>query len=91
MKTSRTKSAILNVFFNLCYQVVNTVVNLLIPPMIMTKFGSVINGLVSTIKQILSYVQLLGAGISESTVVSLYKPLSEKDDKNSAVLLDLKM
>lgn len=88
MKTSRTKSAILNVFFNLCYQVVNTVVNLLIPPMIMTKFGSVINGLVSTIKQILSYVQLLGAGISESTVVSLYKPLSEKDDKRISAIFN---
>lgn len=88
MKTSRTKSAMLNVFFNLCYQVVNTVVNLLIPPMIMTKFGSVINGLVSTIKQILSYVQLLGAGISESTVVSLYKPLSEKDDKKISAIFN---
>lgn len=88
MKTSRTRSAILNVFFNLCYQVVNTVVNLLIPPMIMTKFGSVINGLVSTIKQILSYVQLLGAGISESTVVSLYKPLSEKDDKKISAIFN---
>lgn len=88
MKTSRTRSAILNVFFNLCYQVVNTVVNLLIPPMIMTKFGSLINGLVSTIKQILSYVQLLGAGISESTVVSLYKPLSEKDDKKISAIFN---
>ena len=88
MKTSRTKSAILNVFFNLSYQVVNTVVNLLIPPMIMTKFGSVINGLVSTIKQILSYVQLLGAGISESTVVSLYKPLSDKDEKKISAIFN---
>lgn len=81
MKASRTKSAMLNVFFNLLYQILNTVVNLLIPPMIMTKFGSVINGLVSTIKQILGYVQLFGAGISESTVVSLYKPLSDKNYK----------
>lgn len=88
MKTSRTKSAVLNVLFNLCYQVVNTVVNILIPPMIMTKFGSVVNGLVSTIKQILSYVQLLGAGISESTVVSLYKPLSDKNEKKISAIFN---
>lgn len=88
MKTSRTKSAILNVFFNLCYQIVNTVVNMIIPPLIMTKFGSVINGLVSTVKQILSYVQLLGAGISESTVVSLYKPLAEKDNNKISAIFN---
>ena len=88
MKTSRTKSAVLNVLFNSCYQVVNTVVNILIPPMIMTKFGSVVNGLVSTIKQILSYVQLLGAGISESTVVSLYKPLSDKNEKKISAIFN---
>ena len=85
-KTSRTKSAILNMVFNFVYQVVNTVVNVIIPPLIIGKYGSVINGLISTVKQILGYVQLVGAGISESTVVSLYKPLAERNtSKISAI------
>ena len=76
---SRTVNALRNVVFNLGYQVVNTVVNIILPPLIIGKFGSATNGLISTIKQIMGYIQLVGAGISESTVVSLYKPLAEGD------------
>lgn len=68
--------------FNFIYQVTNTVVNIIIPPLIIGRFGSAINGLISTIKQILGYVQLVGAGISESTVVSLYKPIAEEDKRH---------
>ena len=88
MKTSRTKSAVLNMVFNFMYQLINTVVNIIIPPLIITKYGSVINGLISTIKQILGYIQLVGAGISESTVVSLYKPLAEEDNKKVSAIFN---
>lgn len=81
MKISRTKSAFLNMVFNFIYQITNTIVNIIIPPLIISKYGSVINGLISTIKQILGYIQLVGAGISESTVVSLYKPLEDNNQK----------
>ena len=79
--TSRTKSAFKNVIFNFGYQTVNIVTNIIIPPLIIGYFGSIINGLVSTIKQIINYIQVVGSGISESTIVSLYKPLSEHDEK----------
>lgn len=83
---SRTLFAIKNVIFNFGYQIVNTVTNILLPPLIISKYGSVINGLVSTIKQIMNYVQLVGAGISESTVVSLYKPLEEQNNKKISAI-----
>lgn len=83
---SRTRSAIRNVIFNLGYQFINTIVNIILPPMIIGKFGSVTNGLISTIKQIINYVQLVGAGISDSTIITLYKPLAENDrNKISAI------
>lgn len=85
-KISRKNSAILNMIFNFIYQGTNTIVNIIIPPLIIGKYGSAINGLISTIKQILAYVQLVGAGISESTVVSLYKPLADDDtDKINSI------
>lgn len=87
-KRSRSKLAALNVIFNTGYQVVNTVVNLIIPPLIISTFGSKVNGLIQTIKQIISYVQLIGAGIAESTVVSLYKPLSQKDDQKVSAIFN---
>lgn len=80
-KKSRTKYAIKNVTFNFIYQVLNTIVNIIVPPLIITKYGSIINGLRSTLKQIISYIQLVGAGIAESTTVALYKPLADKDEK----------
>ena len=83
---SRTVSAVKNMAFNLAYQIVNTVVNIILPPLIIGKFGSVVNGLISTIKSIMSYIQLVGAGISESTVVSLYKPLALKDHRSTSAI-----
>lgn len=80
-RRSRAKSAVLNMLFNFLYQMINTIVNIILPPLIISKFGSVMNGLISTIKQFLGYIQLLGAGISESTVVSLYKPLASNDEE----------
>ncbi|MDO5812885.1 MAG: hypothetical protein Q4Q31_07300 [Bacillota bacterium] len=85
---NRSKSAFLNMIFNLTYQIVNTVVNIILPPLIISKFGSIINGLISTIKQILGYVQLVGSGISESTVVSLYKPLAKNDEKKISAIFN---
>ena len=81
---SRKLFAIKNIFVNFGYQIINTVVNIIVPPLIIGHFGSAINGLISTIKQIISYIQLVGAGISESTVVSLYKPLSENDHQKTS-------
>lgn len=80
-KRSRTHAALVNVIFNVGYQLINMVVNLIIPPLIIGRFGSAINGLILTIKQVISYVQLVGAGIAESTVVTLYKPLADQDEE----------
>ena len=84
--TSRTKSAFKNVLLNFGYQIVNIVTNILIPPLIIGYFGSIVNGLVSTIKQIINYIQVVGSGISESTIVSLYKPLSEHNNKKISAI-----
>lgn len=62
-------------------QVVNLIINMILPPMIIGVYGSKINGLVSSIKQLMSYVSLVGAGISVSTTQSLYRPLAKQDYK----------
>ena len=80
-KNSRTFYAIKNVIFNFGYQFVNVITNLIVPRLIIQNYGSIVNGLISTIKQIINYIQIVGAGISESTVVSLYKPLATNDEK----------
>lgn len=78
---SRTINALRNTIVNALCQIINVLVNIAIPPLIISSFGSVVNGMISTVKQIISYLTLVGAGISESSVVYLYKPLMEKDQK----------
>ena len=70
-----------NIISNLFYQLINILFNFILTPIILAKFGSDVNGLVQTIRQILNYAALVGSGISESTVVALYKPIAENDQK----------
>lgn len=75
----RTKKAFKNLVFNLVQQVIGIVTNFILPPMIIGTFGSAMNGLVATIKQIMSYAQLTGAGIASTSTYALYEPLSKND------------
>lgn len=75
----RTKKAFKNLVFNFIQQLVGIITSFIVPPLIISKFGSSVNGLVSTIKQIMSYVQLTGAGISSSATYAMYEPINKKD------------
>lgn len=77
----RAKKTLKNLIFNFLQQVIAIITNFIIPPLIIGKFGSSINGLVSTIKQITNHAQLTGAGISSVSTYAMYKPLSENNIK----------
>ena len=77
----RIKKAFRNLIFNILQQFVNILVNFLMPPIIVSSYGSTINGLVSTIRQIMQYIQLTGAGIAQASTIAMYKPLAEKNEK----------
>lgn len=61
-------------------QIVNIITNLILPGLIISRFGSDINGLVSTTKTIISYISLVGAGIAAAVTQALYKPVANNDD-----------
>lgn len=75
----RLKKALKNLIFNVLQQFINIIVNFLMPPVLVASFGSTVNGLVSTIRQIMQYIQLTGAGIAQASTYALYKPLAEQD------------
>ena len=60
-------------------QFINVLINFTLPIMIIGIYGSSINGLLSTVKTIVSYVALVGAGISVATTQALYKPVAKGD------------
>ena len=76
-----------NLLSGVVYQVVLVVLSFLLPRLYLENFGSEVNGVLSTIKQIFTYMCLLEAGIGLATTQALYKPVAEKNHgKTSAIL-----
>lgn len=72
-------------------QVVTVISGFIIPKIILTNFGSSVNGLVSSLNQFLSYITLIEGGITGVVLANLYKPLVDHDNKKiSAVLVTAK-
>ena len=75
----KTKRSIYNLFFNLLSQIITFAMSILIPRLFLVSLGSEINGLVSSVGQVFSYVGLLEAGIGATAIQALYKPIVEKN------------
>lgn len=60
---------------------------LILPNLILTVYGSVLNGLLATVTQILAYLSLVEMGLYSAAVVSLYKPLTERDYSTASSIL----
>lgn len=83
-KDSRIKN---NLVSTLVYQVVLISIGFLLPRLYLENFGSEVNGVLSTIKQIFMYMILLEAGVGLATTQALYKRLAKRDyDSVNAVL-----
>ena len=76
-----------NLVSGIVYQVVLIALSFLLPRLYLENFGSEVNGVLSTIKQIFVYMFLLEAGVGLATTQALYKPVAEKSyDKVSSVI-----
>ena len=78
-KDSRIKN---NLISSLVYQIVFISLSFLLPRLYIENFGSEVNGVLSTIKQIFTYMCLLEAGVGLATTQALYKRIGEKDYKS---------
>jgi len=87
----KSKVTLINIISSLTLQVVTVISGFIIPKIILTNFGSSVNGLVSSLNQFLSYITLIEGGITGVVLANLYKPLVDHDDKKiSAVLVTAK-
>lgn len=68
-----------NVIASLAYQLVTIIYGLVVPRIILTSFGSEVNGLVSSLSQFLNYISLLEGGLTGVIMAALYRPLANKD------------
>ena len=76
-----------NLMSGMIYQVVLIVISFLLPRLYLENFGSEINGVLSTIKQIFTYMCLLEAGVGLATTQALYKPVAENEYKSASEIL----
>ena len=76
---SRTKAFLSNTASTLVLQAVTILVGFIVPRIVITCYGSEVNGLVNSLAQFVSYISLVEAGISAAAVYSLYKPIASKD------------
>ena len=83
-KDTRIKN---NLISSLIYQVVLITLSFLLPRLYLENFGSEVNGVLSTIKQIFIYMFLLEAGVGLATTQALYKRIGEKDYKSASEVL----
>lgn len=82
----RTKKALLNSGTSLLLQVVTVICGFILPRMILLRFGSTVNGAISSITQFLGYITMLEAGVGGVTKAALYKPMADNNyEKISAI------
>ena len=76
-----------NLLSGILYQIVLIALSFILPRLYLENFGSEVNGVLSTVKQIFVYMLLLESGIGLATTQALYKPVAEKDhNKVSSVI-----
>lgn len=83
-KDSRIKY---NMISGFVYQVVFITLSFVLPRLYLENFGSEVNGVLSTIKQIFAYLLLLEAGVGLATTQALYKTIAEKRYEESSAIL----
>lgn len=83
--------AFLNSSFAALSQIIIFIVGMLLPKIFLNTYGSEINGMVTSIYQFVSYINLLEAGLGAASIFMLYKPLAQKNyDKVNAILYSIK-
>lgn len=76
---NRSKSVIKNMIWEMGYYIVVILLGFLAPRYIILYYSSEVNGLSSTITQILNIILLLQAGATSAAIYSLYKPISNNN------------
>ena len=76
-----------NLISSFVYQIILISLGFILPRLYLENFGSEVNGVLSTIKQIFTYMCLLEAGVGLATTQALYKRIGEKDYNAASAVL----
>lgn len=83
----RKENSLKNLLYGLGSFAITTLIGIIIPRLFIISYGSEVNGLVSSIKQIFAYFALLEAGVGGATLQALYGPMARNaHDEISSIL-----
>jgi len=83
----RSKLSLYNTSSAMLLQIVNMIINLILPRIIALEYGSATNGLVNSIRQFTQYISVVEGGLAFAAVYALYKPLADNDqDRINGIL-----
>ena len=83
----RTRLAAKNTTASLLLQIVLAISGVLVPRFFTIRYGSAVNGLVSSITQFISYMGLVEAGVSAAGTVALYAPLAQNKTEDVSAIV----
>ena len=75
----RKKKVIINIISSVALQAITIICGFIIPKLIISNYGSNVNGLIHSITQFLAYIILLESGFGPVILSVLYKPIANKD------------
>lgn len=84
---SRKEKSINNLLCGVLGNIVTSIVAIIIPHLFIVNYGSEVNGLLSSIRQIYVYLALLEVGIGDASVVALYGPIGKGDHNRANEIL----
>lgn len=73
------RNILINTVSSVLSQIVSIVCGFVLPRLILSNFGSEVNGLVSSITQFLGFISLMQLGVGAVVQTAWYKPLAEKN------------
>ena len=79
MALSRKMKLKLNTIFGFLYQLTAVICGLIVPRLILSTYGTEVNGLVNSIQSILNIITLMELGVGAVIQTALYKPLANGD------------
>lgn len=81
------KKGIKNISYSVIGQLISLAIGIFIPRLVIMSYGSEVNGLLSSVSQIITYLSLLEAGVGTATCQALYKPFTDNDHKSISSIL----
>ena len=73
--------------FGILSQIVTLLLGIVIPKLMIVSYGSEVNGLMSSVRQIFVYVALLEAGIGTASLQALYAPVAKGDRQRTSEIM----